>query len=124
MTRKFQSLLLGITCLALLALVTHASAANRLSGAQIKAFFKGTFVGEYGKKKTPFVVHVSATGKLQGEAEGKYDKGRWRVKGNKLCISWKHWSSDKEKCRHVVRLGGWYAALKSSGKIKLRLRRK
>jgi len=124
MAGKFQTVFCGLAGLVLLAMTTNAQAANRLSAAQIKAFFKGTFVGEYGKSKTPFVVHASVSGSLKGQAEGKYDNGRWRIRGNQLCIAWKHWNANKEKCSHVVKIGGWYAALKSSGKVKLRVRRK
>lgn len=122
--KKLRPIIWGLSVVLLLLSAHNSSAANRLSAAQIKTFFKGTFVGEYGKKKIPFVIHASASGTLKGNAEGKYDNGSWRLKGDKLCITWKHWDADKENCRHVVRLGGWYATLKSNGKVKLRLRKK
>lgn len=124
MIKKFHPVVWGLSVVLLLLSAQNISAANRLSASQIKAFFKGTFVGQYGRKKTPFTIHASVSGRLKGNAEGKYDNGRWRLKGNRLCITWKHWDADRENCRHVVRLGGWYATLKSNGKIKLRLRRK
>ena len=103
--------------------VVPGVAGEKLNSKEIKAMFPGTYQGVYGKS-TAFEVHGNANGTIRGIAEGKHDKGKWWVQGNRLCMAWTVWASGKSKCRVVEKRGAWFVGLNSKGKVKLKVRRK
>lgn len=102
---------------------TPSFASDRLTAAQIRGLFPGTFKGTVKNDKREITVAINADGSIRGRADGKYDDGRWSIEGDKFCVQWKHWSKAKKRCRYVIRDGVWYKAVKADGKVLLKFRK-
>ena len=103
-------------------LAETAEAGRRLSGSEIRALFRGNLIGYY-QETRKISVKATRTGGLLAWFEGKVDSGTWKIVGNKVCVTFKVWTSGKPKCRYVEREGGWYYAVKENGKSKVKFRR-
>ena len=96
-------------------------AGQRLSGSEIRALFRGNLVGYY-QETRKISVRATRAGDLLAWFEGKVDTGTWKIVGNKVCVTFKVWTSGKAKCRFVERDGSWYRAVKANGKSKIKFR--
>ena len=100
------------------AAVGGAQAETKLNGKQLRALFPGTFKGTvHGIVDVTLVA--SRSGKLRGKVLGKKDTGRWKIKGNKLCIKLADMTDGKYKCSFVWRNDKWLVA-SHGGSIKFR----
>lgn len=96
---------------------------ERLTAKEIRQLFPGTFRGTVKNDKREITVAISTNGHIRARVEGKFDEGRWVLEGNRFCVTWKHWSKAKKHCRHVIRDGKWYKAVKANGSVQLKFRR-
>lgn len=87
----------------------------RLSTTSIKNLFPG----HYEARVKGYRVLFSARrgGKLVGQAFGREDRGKWYVKGNRLCVAFRQWTNGKAKCGSVSKRGKWYVASDAKGKV-------
>ena len=98
-----------------------AQAGRLVSGAELKRI-SGTFHAIWKGKHAR--VRVNRDGTLIARSGTRVDVGRWRVKGNRLCVAFRVWTRGKYKCGTVERQGSWYVGLrKKNGEPRLRLRR-
>ncbi len=83
---------------------------------------RGLFPGKYEARVQGYKVVIVArgNGSLSGSAFSTKDKGRWWIKGNRLCVAWSNWTSGKATCGHIKRAGSWYVSLSSGGSMKFR----
>ena len=58
---------------------------------------RGLFPGKYEARVQGYkvVIHARGNGALAGAAFNRTDKGRWWVKGNRLCVSWSTGPAEK-----------------------------
>ena len=98
--------------------------AGYLSGVQIKRLFPGRFEAVW-KDKFGALVTASAAGTLTGRNRLRTDTGVWKVRGDKLCVSFRVWTADKFKCSRLLADGGWYLGfIRKNGVPRLRFRRR
>ncbi len=91
-------------------LVSTAQAGSiSLNGASIQNLFPGYYKAEVMGGYT-LLISAKSNGRLEGKAFGREDKGNWTIVGNRLCVSWKRWTSGKTKCGDITRSGSWYVA--------------
>jgi len=81
-----------------------------MTAGMLKALFPGRFEAIW-KGDVRLTIGADAKGNLKGFANGKYDAGRWEVRGNKLCVSFTVWTDGDRKCSEVYRAGSWYVGL-------------
>ncbi len=99
----------------------QAEAGRALSGAELKRL-GGTYKAVWKGHKAR--VRLNRDGTLIARSGTKVDVGRWQVRGNKLCISFRVWTRGKYKCGTVERQGAWYVGLRrSNGRPRLKFRR-
>ncbi len=117
----------GLTAiLALIAFSAGLSAvaeARVLSGAQLRALLGkgGVYTAWWKKKKAR--VQLFSNGTLRAQYTNKIDVGRWSIRGNVMCVSFRVWTHGRPKCGTVVRQGSWLVGLKNSRGIpRLRLK--
>ena len=96
----------------------NAQAETKLSGKQLRALFPGTFKGTV-HGFVDVTLKASRSGKLRGMVMGKKDTGRWKIKGNRLCIKLADMTDGKYKCSFVWRNDKWLVA-SHGGSIKFR----
>ena len=94
-----------------------------LSGAELKRL-RGVYQFVW-KDKYKGRVQLRADGQVLARTDNRVDTGRWKVKGNALCVSFRTWTHGKYKCGAVARAGdGWFIGLfRKNGKPRLRFRR-
>ena len=69
-----------------------------LSGSDIRKLFPGTFHVEVAPTVSLEVI-VSNGGRISGTTnKGDHDSGRWRVVGDKICVTFKRWLDHHERC--------------------------
>lgn len=88
--------------------LTSPSIAAQLSGDQIRAEFAGKTFSFKTKKGLTGKVRYSKTGKSKMSKTNfdiKKDSGKWRIKGNKICATWKVIRKGKEKCFSISKTG-------------------
>ena len=107
-------IILATAAMGLFAMPGAAVAAN-LDSSSIRSLFPGEFVGVV----QGYRIHISgyANGRLEGEAYGYQDRGRWYVKGNSLCVSWKEWTKGKATCGTLSQKSGWFVASGRAGQM-------
>ncbi len=120
--KKTASTAIVAACLMTLIGTSSATAAQRLSGDQIRALFRGVINGLY-KNETVVKAKATRNGDLIAWFEGKVDTGTWKVVNNQVCVAFKVWTSGKFKCRFVERQGNWYLAVNNKGKSKFRFQK-
>ena len=56
-----------------------------------------------------------------GEYVSEADRGRWRVNGEQLCVTWSIWFRGLEQCYRVTRLNGrWFHFVRTDGSYSFR----
>lgn len=101
-----RALLLAAASLCLASGLTPAVAGEKLSTAELRQLFPGTFTAVV--KGYTVKIAARAGGTLTGHAMGLTDTGHWSVQGGKLCISMQTWTEGKANCSPVVAEQGWY----------------
>ncbi|MGI9372094.1 MAG: hypothetical protein ACR2OJ_06325 [Hyphomicrobiales bacterium] len=95
-----------------------------LREAQIKALFPGSFFTVW-KDKHDVTVLVKRNGALTAKYGAISMSGKWRVVGNKLCVTLNYWLGKKKRCGKVTKRGGWYVGLfRKNGKPRVRFRKR
>lgn len=112
MNRRLRAALVG---LCLLVPATTANAGEKLSGAELRKLFPGSFHAVVNGAVTVSIT-ARGNGTLTGRMKDKSDTGRWTLRGNSLCIAWKTWLGGKTSCSAVVADDGWYRG----GSVKFR----
>jgi hypothetical protein len=96
--------------------------AASLRGSQIRAIFPGHFVVAW-KGGRNFSVRARSGGQMTAVYSGASLSGRWRVNGNKLCVSVNLWIGTKKRCGTLKRRGKWYVGMfRKNGTPRLKFR--
>jgi hypothetical protein len=98
------------------------SFADQLTAIQIKGLAPASYSG-FLKGDLPATIKMGSDGTIAGRTQGKFEVGKWFVRGNDLCIQFKVWTSNKPHCGAVHRDGGWYMGLIENGKPQVKMRR-
>ncbi|MGF7161424.1 hypothetical protein FHS85_003059 [Rhodoligotrophos appendicifer] len=123
-TAAFVISLLALSGAAILPANSTVNAAEPVKASALKALFPGKFEGVW-KGKQQVQIGADANGTLKGFADGKFDTGKWEIKGDKLCVSFAVWTKGERRCGEVYRSQGWYLGLvKKSGEANLKFRPK
>jgi len=105
----------------LLALSAQGAQARTVSGTELKKL-RGVYTAIWKGRKAR--VKLNADGTLHAVSGTKKDVGRWRVRGNVLCVAFRVWTRGKYKCGTVEKKGAWYVGLrKKNGVPRLKFRR-
>ncbi len=116
-----KALLLSAAACMLAAVLSGSAQARPVSGAVLKKL-RGVHTAYWKKKKAR--VQIFPNGTLRARHSNKVDVGRWSVRGNVFCVSFRVWTHGKPKCGTVEERGGWYVGLRNSrGVPRLRLRK-
>lgn len=101
----------GIVAVAVTGLTAAGVQAGDLSGPELKQFLSGRTI----HLSAPFGVlpirfHAGGTMVARSKLMAVYagvseDRGRWYVRGNKVCQRWKIWKKGKEQCFTLSRNG-------------------
>ena len=89
-------------------LCASPAGADELSSRQLRKLFPGEFNAVV--QGTTVQFSARRGGRLIGRYMSSTDKGRWSVRGGKLCIVLDKWMNGKTKCSPVVAEGDWYRA--------------
>ncbi len=113
---------IGCLLLPLLAATWAGQAAARaLSATELKRLH-GVYQAVWKGKKAR--VRVRRDGTLLARSGTRVDVGRWRVRGNELCVSFRVWTHGRYKCGRLERQGAWMIGLRrKDGRPRLKLRR-
>jgi len=96
--------------------------ARAVSGEELKKL-SGVYRAIW-KEKHKARVQLNPDGTLVARSGTRVDTGRWKVRGNELCVSFNVWTHGKFKCGKVEKKGEWYVGLrKKDGTPRLRFRR-
>jgi hypothetical protein len=86
---------------------------------------EGLFPGHYEARVAGgyrLLIAAKDDGTMMGRAFGKEDKGKWVVKDEELCISWRSWTSGKYKCGSITQNGDWFVATNSKDGEKMKFK--
>ncbi len=122
MTNMRKLLLSSLAAISLLAPgMREAALSAPVSAAQLRNLAGVRTAYWKGKKAR---VQIFRNGTLRARQANRVDVGRWHVKGNRLCVSFKVWTHGKYKCGTLEKKGGWYVGLRNSkGVPRLKLSR-
>jgi hypothetical protein len=85
------------------------TAHNAVSPVELRKLFPGRFSAIVKGYQVRFVA--SAGGRLTGHYGAMTDKGRWSLRGTKLCVMLRDWLDGKTTCARVRReKGRWFRA--------------
>jgi hypothetical protein len=119
--RRLLMILLVLSFAALPAAAPLKAKAGRpVPGAELKRL-KGVYTAYWKKHRAR--VKLNSDGTLRAVSENRFDEGRWKVEGDRLCVSFRVWTKGRFKCGRVYRRGGWYEGLYKNGRPRLRFRR-
>ncbi len=104
--------LLALVSLCAIALTTVSAAQARPVPGSVLKKLRGVHLAYWKGKKAR--VQLFANGTLRAQHSNKIDVGRWSVKGNVMCVTFKVWTHNKPKCGTVEQHGPWYIGLKNS----------
>ncbi len=104
-------ILVGLSTLA--AIPANAATPGRMSGDAIKELVLGATVHMHAPSGSIVPVVYGEDGTLTGQTSGfiayylgaAKDRGRWWIKGRKLCQKWNVWFKRKQKCITIRRQG-------------------
>ncbi len=117
--RRHSVLLLSVILFA--GSMTPALADRPVPGSTLRKLH-GVYTAVWKGRKAK--VQIFRNGTLRAQYTNKVDVGRWKVKGNVLCVSFRVWTHGKPKCGIVERQGGWLVGLRNSkGVPRLKLRK-
>ena len=112
--------ILAATCV--LAAVSSGSVLAKPVPGSVLRKVRGVHTAYWKGKKAR--VQIFANGTLRARHTNKVDVGRWSVRGNVFCVSFRVWTHGKSKCGTVESRGGWYVGLRNSkGVPRLKLRK-
>ncbi len=116
---EMLSLRLFVSILSVVILSATAAHSDpvRLGAQSLKKLFPGHYEARVKGYKILFSAHRG--GKLVGQAFGRSDRGKWFVKGRRLCMAWQNWTKGKVKCGSVSRQNNWYIAHDADGQVLL-----
>ncbi len=106
-----KKFLAALVCSLPLAMQTTVSVAEDLS-LEPEAI-EGLFPGHYEAQVAGgyrLLIAAKSDGTMMGRAFGREDKGKWVIKDEELCISWRSWTRGKYKCGSIMQNGEWYVA--------------
>lgn len=83
-----------------------AAAGEALSPRELTRLFPGDFQAVVQNYHVRFSAMTDGT--LVGKVMGSSDRGRWSVKGGKLCIMLDSWLKGRTNCSPVIEQAGWY----------------
>ena len=112
----------AIALLGVMTSLSPASAAERLTAKQIRALFPGSFTGIW-QNTNRVSIKAERDGTLAGVAGGMTDSGVWQVNGRRLCVTFKSWTQNKQRCGEVFRDGAQYIGFIEDGKPQLQFQR-
>jgi len=93
-----------------------------LRGSQIKEIFPGSFVVVW-KGRHTLSVRAGRDGGMTADYGAASLTGKWKVKGNKLCVSVNLWIGTKKRCGTLRRRGKWYVGMfRKNGAPRLKFR--
>ena len=88
------------------AAIANASAADKLSGADIRKLMTGTFNVSVADSVSAVAVFSAGGGISITTNKGEKDTGRWSISGNKLCVKFKRLLDRETKCSSLMNEGG------------------
>ncbi len=94
--------------------VVQSSAGEQLPAGKyvtktgLKKLFPGTFAAKFKKYQVKFTA--SRNGTITGRYKMFSDKGTWRVRNRKLCITLNRWFKGRTQCSHVIQYGPIFVA--------------
>ncbi len=94
------------------ALSAGAAEAKPVPGSVLRKYARGVHLAYWKGKKAR--VQLFANGTLRARHSNKVDVGRWSIKGNVMCVTFKVWTHNKPKCGTVEEHGPWLIGLKNS----------
>jgi hypothetical protein len=97
-----------IICAVLLAhaCVASATAADKLTAAEIRKLLTGTYHVSVADSVTAVAVFTPGGRISVVTSKGEKDTGRWSFSGNKVCVQFKHLLDHKSNCSSLVNDGG------------------
>lgn len=111
--RKLTSTFLFLSTLGTWPAVAWAD--GPLAAADIRKLFPGSFYVEVAPTVN-LEVTFSGRGKVSGTTnKGDQDSGRWRLVGDKICVTFKRWLDHHERCSSLafanaqIKGNGFYA---------------
>jgi hypothetical protein len=99
-----------------------SGSASQMTAGQIKGLAPANYSG-FLRGDIPATIKMGSDGTIAGRAEGKFEVGKWFVRGSDLCIQFKVWTSNKPQCGAVHREGAWFVGLYENGKPQVKMRR-
>jgi len=96
---------LSLVCLVHAGVAT-ATAADKLSSAEIRKLLTGTYHVSVADSVSAVAVFTSGNGISVATNKGEKDTGRWSISGNKVCVQFKHMLDHKNSCSSLVNDGG------------------
>ena len=114
---KFSTLAVA-GAVALTTLIPAQAGERSLKAKDIRNLFPGTYEARVRGYKVKIVAR--SNGSLSGSAFNYKDKGRWWIKGNRLCVAWSNWTGGRASCGVIARAGKWYVSRSSGGSMKFR----
>ena len=94
--------------------------AETLSGSEIRANVSGAKFTGTNDYDNPYTYWFKPHGRLKGRLGKKDqfdDRGRWWVRGDRLCMHWELWSMGKAHCYIIDMTGDKISRLKEDGSI-------
>lgn len=88
------------------ACITSATAADKLTAAEIRKLLTGTYHVSVADSVTAIAVFTPGGGISVVTNKGEKDTGRWSFSGNKVCVQFKHLLDHKKNCSSLVNDGG------------------
>ena len=112
---KKTVLILGMAAAMAVAGATGSNAGQKklpagkyVTKTDLKRLFPGKFAARFKKYNIKFIA--ASNGSITGRYKMFSDKGTWRVRNRKLCITLNSWFKGKTQCSHVIRYGTTYVA--------------
>jgi hypothetical protein len=115
--RKVLTLIIGLLA------ATHAARADMLSGDDIRRHFAGARIVGVNDLESPYTIWFSTRGTLKGMlgTHNQFDdRGRWWVKGNRLCMHWELWLMGKPTCYDVALEGARVTRMDANSRTVIR----
>ena len=88
------------------ACIASATAADKLTAAQIRKLLNGTYHVSVADSVTAVAVFTAGGGISVVTNKGEKDTGRWSFSGNKICVQFKHLLDHKNSCSSLMSDGG------------------
>lgn len=91
-------------------------------GGEIRALAPGVYAGSY-RDKLKLVINLKPDGNVTGTANGKPQRGKWRVDGSDFCMTVQFLIFSKTRCGPIYTDGkSYFGMFNKRGKPRLVLR--